>query len=295
MKTDGIFDFRVVYAPFKRYGQQISLYCISDVHRNSPACASDKWHQFLETAREDRNDKYFLFLGDMVDALSTSERKQYVAGGFHESTTLRWEQEYEADIKLLASELKFCRGRTLAVFGGNHFFTFKNGETSDQRLASELDAPYIGCSGYVIWILKSQSANSHTIKIFAHHGRGGGRTAGGSMNPLEQAAARFRADIVLMGHDHQRGARQFPVLDCDSGSGKWKIKEKTILVARTGSFLKSYEPGMSSYSVDALMNPASIGALKIIIIPMRKEFGSKYKGRRVNSKEERWVDIEAVI
>lgn len=285
----------MVYAPFKKYGQPISLYAIGDVHRNSPACASDKWHTFLDAAKADRNDKYFIFLGDMVDALSTSERKQYVAGGFHESTTLKWEQEYEADIKLLSSELSFCRGRTLAVFGGNHFFVFKNGETSDQRLAWELDAPYIGCSGYVILILKLNTI-SHVVKIFAHHGRGGGRTAGGSMNPLEQAAARFKADILLMGHDHQRAAKTFPILDCESGQGdRWKIKEKSVLVARTGSFLKSYEPGRSSYAVDALMNPASIGALKIILTPMRKEFGAKYKGRRVNCSEDRWVDIEAVI
>jgi len=289
VKTDGLFDYRVVKAPFKKYGQQISLYCISDVHRNSPACAADRWHQFLEGAKEDRNDKYFLFLGDMVDALSTSERKTYVTGGFHDSTMLRWEQEYEADIKLLAHELSFCKGRTLACFGGNHYFKFQNGETSDMRLASELGCTYVGCSGYIILILEEKNGHAHVVKIFAHHGRSGGRTAGGSMNPLEQAAAKFRADIILMGHDHQRGARQCPVLDCETGKGgRWRIKEKNVLVARTGSFLKSYEPGKASYSVDALMNPASIGALKVILRPMRRS-----TEKPVN--DERWVDIEAVI
>ena len=117
------------------------------------------------------------------------------------------------------------------------------------------------------------------------------------MNPLEQAAAKFRADIVLMGHDHQRGVRMCPVLDCEKGPGDhWKIKERNVVIARTGSFLKSYEPGKASYSVDALMNPASIGALKIILRPMRKIWGSHPPSKKndVNA-EDRWLDIEAVI
>jgi len=287
MKTDGLFDFRVVRVPFSKYGEQISLYCISDVHRNSPACAVDRWHSFLDTAKADRNQKMFLFLGDMVDALSTSERKQFCLGGFHESTTVRWEQEYAADIKLLAHELAFCKGKTLAVFGGNHFFKFSDGTTSDQALAAELNAPYVGCSGFVILSLVYCDKHTHVIKIFCHHGRGGGRTAGGSMNPLELAAAKFRADIVLMGHDHQRGVRMCPVLECERGPGDhWRIKERNVVVARTGSFLKSYEPGKPSYSVDALMNPSSIGSLKLLLRPMR---------RRQTRDDTRWVDIEAVI
>ena len=57
MKTDGIFDYKVVDVPFESYNKPISLYCISDVHRNSPACAVDRWISFLEQAKADKNQK----------------------------------------------------------------------------------------------------------------------------------------------------------------------------------------------------------------------------------------------
>jgi hypothetical protein len=182
----------------------------------------------------------------------------------------KWEHDYMADVELLVRECSLAKNKTIGVFSGNHFFKFGSGITSDQIFAQKLNAPFIGCAGYIILNLKYKNGkHNHAVKIFAHHGLGGGRTAGASFNKLEYASGRFRADIVLMGHDHQRGAKVLPVLDCVQTTHGYRIQEKNIVIARTGAFLKSYERGQSSYAVDALMSPSSIGALKIIITPKR--------------------------
>ena len=82
MKTDGIFNIGEKNIKFNKYGEDIVIYAISDVHRNSPACDVHKWREFLEEAKKTEN-AYFLLLGDLFDSLSTSERKSLRSGEFH--------------------------------------------------------------------------------------------------------------------------------------------------------------------------------------------------------------------
>jgi UDP-2,3-diacylglucosamine pyrophosphatase LpxH len=293
MKTDGLFDYRICDVSFSKYNQPISLYCISDVHWNSPACAREAWCSFLKLAKDDRNQKIFLFLGDLFDSLSSSERQSMKVGCYHESTISRWEKDWAKDITDFCKDVDIAKDKTIAVFGGNHFYQFNDGTTSDMCVASMLNAPYIGSVGYIVIRLRYRGTPyTHTIKIFAHHGKGGGNTAGASFNPMEKVAADFGCDILLMGHNHRKGAVVRPRIDISESHGNWKIKAKDTIIARTGSFLKSYEAGTKSYAHDSLFSPSTIGALKILITPMRKNNGNN---RKKGCTEDRWERLEAVI
>jgi predicted phosphodiesterase len=285
MKTDGIFDFKVVEVPFSKYGEQISLYPISDIHYNSPNFARQVWEDFKERVKRDKNQKIFILLGDQMDMLSTSERRHILSGGFHDTTVERWEQDYKHDIKAFLNDALFLKDKTLAVFGGNHFYKFYDGSTSDHAIAHGLNAPYIGCSGYVILVLRYDKHHTHVVKIFCHHGASDAK--------MKQARANFRCDLLLMGHNHQMLADPKPDIDIVEGKGGcWKIIHHETRMVRTGSFLKSFEPGMKSYPADALMTPAMLGCPKIEITPMRKCWGTAYKGTQ---SDERWVEIRAVV
>ena len=288
MKTDGLFDFRVVEVPFQRYGEEISLYPISDIHFGSPNFAAERWGKFLDEVKKDKRPKLFIFLGDIFDALSTSERRFVLAGGMHDTTILRWEKDYAKDVKdFLKQVAPIAANRTLAVFGGNHYYSFHDGTTSDMAVAAGLNAPYIGTAGYVVLILKDKNNHGHEVKIFCHHGTSDSR--------MKQARANFRCDLLLMGHNHQTYNIPQAEIDCISGQGgKYRIVEHVTRLVRCGSFLKSYEAGLKSYPVDSLMSPSMLGCPRVSIIPMRKQIN---KGKNCPDKyvDDRWVEIKATI
>jgi hypothetical protein len=289
VKTDGLFDYKVQHIQGK-YGKSINLFFFGDEHFNSPSFARQKWESDCGYMQEQckRADTYFIKTGDVFEALSTSERHAFVNSGFHDSNRTRWEKEYAREIEEYVKQASFQKNRTLAVFGGNHFFQFWDGTTSDMALAAKLNAPYIGVCGYVILAIDIDKYHSHVIKIFVHHGKSSGRTAGSAFNSLEQAASYFTdADIIVMGHDHKAGAIHLPAMEMNMGQGgHWKVKEKTRIIGRAGSYLKAYEAGVKSYAVDALYRPATLGCLQIILTPRREE---------KTKKDNRWIDIKAVI
>lgn len=292
MKTDGIFDFKSVEIPAK-YGEAINLIFLGDIHWNSPGFARKEWENDCDKLKKIKN-AYFIKTGDVFEAFSTSERHSFNTGNFHDSNRTRWEREYAREIDEYVKEASFEVGRTLAVFGGNHFFQFYDGTTSDMALAHKLKAPYIGCSGYVILKLKINEHKTHIVKIFVHHGKSSGRKAGSAFNALEEASSYFAdADIVVMGHDHKAGAMKISSLNCESGmGGHWKIKSVDRIIGRAGSYLKAYEPGAKSYSVDAMYRPSSLGFLQVVLTPRRKCYGTT--GAK-NFSEERWVELNAII
>lgn len=266
MRTDGIFDYRVVQLG-TQYNKPINIIFLGDEHFNSPGFAAQKWKQDMAELKElcRKETVYFIKTGDTFEALSTSERKHF-SNGFHDTTETRWEKEYAREVKNYVDQVPFLIGRTLGVFGGNHFFKFYDGTTSDMVLARELGAPYIGVSGYIILSFTVDGCKSHVLKIFVHHGRSSGRKAGSTFNSLEDAACYFSdASIIVCGHDHKAGAMQLPSICCKHGKNQnYRIAEIDRIIGRSGSYLKSYEPGVASYAVDSMMRPSTLGYLRII-------------------------------
>ena len=291
MKTDGLFDYRVIEIPAK-YGKPINLIFQGDVHFNSHNFARKRWDFDREEIKQlkKQSPTYIISTGDIFESMSTSERHAFNVSGFHDSNKNRWEKEYAAEIDSYIKQADHLKGSLMAVFGGNHFFKFYDGTTSDMVLAQKLGATYIGCSGYIILCLRVDPHHSHVVKIFVHHGKGSGKKGGSGFTALEDAASYFNdADILVMGHDHKAGAMQLPSLECRQGKGDhWKIVSKERIIARAGSYLASYEPTIPSYAVDAMMRPSTLGYLHVILTPRRQQSD----GKKV---DDRWVQMKAVV
>ena len=293
MKTDGRFGVHSVHIK-ARHKQPINLFCIGDVHRNSPNCAVDKWLADIKRIKEisKRESTYYIFTGDLLEYLSSSERRYFMGGGFHDTTIEKFEEACVKDIGMFCRETEFMKGKVLSIYGGNHYFSFASGETSDIAIAAQLKARYIGCSGYTIVNIDTDNNHTHTIRVFAHHGVGGGARVGSSFNKLEDASSYFSdADIILMGHNHQLGVAPISSLKCDRGQGgNFRIKAFDRWLGRTGSYLRSYVQDRPAYPVDTMMRPSRLGCLQFILQCERQQ--RKYGSVR---QDERWVDVKAVI
>lgn len=250
------------------FGVPVRLVFFGDVHRDSPLHAAEKWQEFLGYARTLEN-AYFIGMGDYIDSMSTSEREAMARASMHEATATDLENMASSKISLLAKELAFMRGRLVGLLNGNHFFSFPSGINSDQKLCEKLGCKYLGVSSFIrltIVVYKQSMA----FDLWVHHGAGGARLLGGSINRVDQMREFAEADAFCMGHDHKRGVFPAnPKLHLEPTKVGLLLKEKQQWLLRTGSFLKAYEDGVVSYNADAARGPCSLGHVELEFTPRR--------------------------
>jgi hypothetical protein len=275
MLTSGLFTIHEVVVEAK-VGDTFKLIPFGDVHRDAPGFAHEEWKEFLAYARKQKK-ALFLGMGDYQDCASTSERTIISDDRLHESTKEILNGHAKGVVKTLANELAFMRGKLLGLIGGNHYFAFNSGETSDQALCYELGTKFLGvCSLIRLTFRCGPGKHSVSFDIMAHHGRGGGSLAGSTFNTVEKMQNVMDADCYLMGHDHSKGcvpAR--PRLRLTQGGGVLGVKERTPVLGRTGSFLKAYEPGMVGYNVDCARSLVSLGWIELSLEIQRDRSGGE--------------------
>lgn len=276
MKTDGLFTVHNFTIP-ARSSQTFRLVFFGDVHRDSPNHASRTWQEFLiaEQERGKRTPSYYFGMGDYFDSTSTTEREclETIWHKLHETVRDDINKLMRAKVEhVLAKELAFMRGRIIGLLGGNHFWRFQHGGTTDTELARLLDTTYLGACA-MVRIYVDICGRRSSFDIFAHHGAGGARLFGGSINRVDQLREYVNATVFVMGHDHKRGgvpATPRLFLDHSSRNGL-KVRQQQQWLLRSGSFLASYEPGTSNYNVDAARGPCSLGHVELLITPHEAE------------------------
>jgi hypothetical protein len=269
MRTCGIFQVHEVTIPVKHWGDTITLVLFGDVHRDSPNHADGAWRTFLDHAKSLKN-AWFLGLGDYLDGLSTSERHSLHLAQFHESTLNNLEDQAALCVSTLAKEIAFMQGRIIGLLGGNHYFSFQDGTSTDTRLCQKLHCKFLGVSAFIRLQFNVQGSHIN-FDIWAHHGKGASRLPGGSINSVDQMREYAEADLYIMGHDHKKMiVPATPRLRLDHHSRKGlDVKERSAWLARSGSFLTSYVPGVPNYNVDAARGPCSLGHVELSLTPRR--------------------------
>lgn len=291
MRTDGVFTVarHIVDVPA---GQSLRLIPFGDIHFDSPAFCWKSWGKFIKRTKAIKGPVVYLGMGDYLDGYSTSERSIMGSEHLHESSRIRHDREGWSRVHDLYKQLKHIPGsKIIGLMGGNHFQQYSDGTTSDKLLAEKLGCEYLGSCALIRLVLR-QRGRALTVDIFAHHGKGYGTTAGGKLNSVEKMHQMVVADICLMGDNHARGVIPAGRLlklrhDANSVAGV-SLDDRGRWVGRTGSFLKSYEPGTPSYVVDKCLPPADLGWIEFILTPKRAR-----KGRGGCDEDVSWVDINA--
>ena len=269
MKTSGVFTLREYKVALDIDNVPLRLVFFGDVHRDSPLFAHDKWRSFLEYAKALPNAR-FLGMGDYIDSMSSSEREALARASFHDSTQVNLDNISTSNVAMLAKELDFMRGKLIGLVNGNHFYSYENGINSDQKLCERLGCSYLGVSSFIRLTIERNNTR-HIFDIWVHHGAGGARLPGGSINRVDQMREYAEADCYAMGHDHKRGVfPASPRLSLVHTKNGIKLKERQSWLIRSGSFLKAYEDGQQSYNVDSARGPSSLGWVELEITHSRE-------------------------
>lgn len=197
---------------------------------------------------------------------ASTKEQQALHSGVHADTIEDFDDIVKKRNRVMSAEMSFMKPNLLGLIDGNHNWTFKNGTTATEDLADRLGAEYLGwLCHYTLRIQFSYGKSSKNINIYilACHGKAGGKTAGASVNQLDDASRIFpMSDLIIMGHDHQRLARPIDILIpvTDTHTGEVHIKQKRQFLIRSGSFKKAYTVDTTGYEVGRLLRPADLGA-----------------------------------
>lgn len=269
MRTSGVFTTHYFTIPYENYGEPIYILPFGDVHKSSPMHCKERWGEWLEWAKQ-KPRAYFLGMGDYNDLASTSERMILDSKALHESTRQTLNDVYTGQVEAFAQDIEFMRGRLIGVINGNHYAELPGGENTDMMLARLMGSTYLGVCAFIRLSFVHPDRNTRaSLDIFAHHGRGG-TSLSASTAALKKMTWTAEADIYLMGDNHQKHVDGDTRLKLRGQGDKARLVQRKMLLARTGSFLKGYEPGKESYIVDALYSPSSLGTVKIELTPRRE-------------------------
>jgi predicted phosphodiesterase len=289
--NEDIFTINSYTTTYTNYSDPFYLLPFGDVHFKNPNHHTELWEEWCDWA-EGKERAMFLGMGDYLEWFSDSERRGIQSINLHQSSQKTMDDFAKETCDEFYDTISFMKGKCLGMLEGNHFYQFGNGMTSTQYLCQRLECKYLGATGFVRIRFKYARGNeSSKIDVFVHHGKGASRLVGGSLNTVQQMAECAEADIHLMGHDHKKSIGMSSRLSLTDGRTGLNLKEKKILYARTGSFLKGYEPDKPSYVAKSLLNPSDLGTVKIELTPRckTKEVG----GRRVSDKN--YIDIHASL
>lgn len=247
---------------------------VGDIQYDGPHGAADldRLARFVKWGME--RGAWFIGMGDFVDFLSPSNRERLRTAGLYDTaTTVIDNAATQLEAELLAV-LQPTKGRWLGLLQGHHYFEHDAGFTSDTRFARDLDAPFLGDCAIIRLTFRDTAGGSTMIKVWAHHGHGGGILPTAGLNRLYHQKVRYpQVRLFLMGHCPQLGHTVTDGLDVTTKGAPLLIHQDTHYVL-TGGFSRSYQQGskfagraQGSYAEKAMMPPAVLGGSVITLTP----------------------------
>lgn len=253
--------------------EEIKLMPIGDIQYGAQGCDVDRLKRHIKWGVE--QGCYFVGLGDYIDLMSPSNRRKYAEAGFYDVVKEAMVDYVGKKERELEKILAPTRGRWFGLIKGHHMFDFEDGTTSVSRLANFLDCPELGDCAFITLNLVDEKGKICPVKLWLHHGKGGGVTPGAPLNTLMHVAARFFAHVYLMGHTHTKVTTSIPFVDHVFKNGKPKFQSVNRYLVSTGGFLKGYDEGTKdlgghpagSYIEAGMLAPVALGGTLIYIRP----------------------------
>ena len=270
------------------------LVYFSDIHLLAKACAEK---EVLRTQQEILNDPFTFWIGggDYAEFIGFGDTKRFDPDAVSERVTVKdlgrlGKVSYEQVRDLFAP----IRSKCLGLIVGNHekqYMRRLQQEDLHGWLCTELGVADLGYSCFmdVVFVRvtgtgkvvtptlctsapgrgKTHSDKSETFRVWCHHGAGAAQTKGGKINRLVSFMRNFDADIFFMGHVHDQMGARLQVLEANADCTK--LTNRTKIGVVSGSYLKTYAQGVTSYWEQKGYEPTTLGAAHVQIRPDTRE------------------------
>jgi hypothetical protein len=279
------------YIWFRSRSDVFRLVYFSDIHWLAKACAE---HEVLRQRDAILNDPFTFWIGggDYGEFIGFGDAKRFDPDAVSDRVTVadlaRLGKVTYTQIRDLFAPIKH---KCLGLIVGNHekqYMRRLQQEDLHGWLCTELGVQDLGYSCFLDLVFQQTSQNlgslprletrsvlkkyhqgSETFRVWCHHGAGAAQTKGGKINRLTTFMRNFDADMFFMGHVHDQMGARLQVLTADSECRRIRNREKIGVVS--GSYLKTYAQGVTSYGEQKGYEPTTLGAAWISVKPRTRE------------------------
>jgi predicted phosphodiesterase len=217
---------------------------LGDIHLGYPTCNLVKLKEEIDYCVS--RDIYVLGMGDYLECGLTTSVGDSV---YHQK--LNPQQQMDAFIELMQPLVK--KGLLLGLHGGNHEarITKSTGLDITKTMCRILGVRYFGAAIQHLFIVGKERYTAYST-----HGSSGARLPETKLRSVIQLARFANAEILLMGHLHQKGHMIFEQYAVDRRGKEVKQDKHAIL---TGHFLEY----RGSYAEANNMPPSKTGVVKV--------------------------------
>lgn len=193
---------------------RIRLWHLTDWHVGAAAFNEKLFRQHVKEIADDPF-AFWIGGGDYIDGICHVGDKRYKP-----ETLARWVLGH-TDVMTVQADYAVSLIRPIAhkcwgLVEGNHEWTSRNHYSRDIYAYIVREVAHLancqpgelalGAGGFIVpsftRVTGNNRANQWRMRVFAHHGYGGGRLPGGHALTLGRALGDYEADLILMGHRH---------------------------------------------------------------------------------------------
>lgn len=255
-------------------GETAAFGLLGDIHEGSRHCATDRADRIIGWTA--RHCHAVIGGGDYVEGISPRDKRwdsSCVRPGADPADLIP-EQFRDA-----RERLRPLDGRWLCFLKGNHedkWMREVGAASTFLRLAQEVGADATGYSALfrvAVWFndpggrrKRAGRPPSRIVEIAAHHGSGGGRTAGSKIGrPIDWTAGLQKPDIVVQFHTHALASWH----ECRLGlsDDEKSLVDHPIAIVLTSTTARTYTEGEAGYGERAQYRPVPMGRAVIRVYP----------------------------
>lgn len=271
---------------------RVEFFVFGDCHVGARNCAEKpikaQVREILKHAKKPNTHVVVFFGGDICDYIKPGDIKRYditcLADWFLEGDAVNVRERLtdvcNQQLKRAAMIFKPLKDAGVQIAGGlegNHEYSIMHYSNVNihRAFCSTMGMPDLSdeCLMRVKFIYKIQGrshSKTRVIKIYAQHGRGGGRTPGAEPNHLNRILCEWEdADIVLRGDSHTFcKLPPKPVLFVpNSGPLPKELRQRYRYAANWGCWKYSHSRGPSTYESRAAYAAKAMVTLKVVVWP----------------------------
>ena len=263
---------------------EFTIYPIGDIHLGANDVAETKLNKLALKIRRNKN-ALWIGGGDYCECIKPQELRRYdpeslpdwMFDGDAATIKAQLRDVVHCQKKRFYKIFKPLKQKCIGLIEGNHEESIRKYHNLDHHgfMCDQMDTIDLTSEAFIVLRFIRNKVQTKTVTIFICHGQGGGRRLGAATNKLEDIANMFRADILLMGHNHQFCIAP-PLVELGVPVRETKDKEciqNLKYMGNWGTWRLSYKAGPSTYTSRALYKPRPISAMEIGIIPFRDSGG----------------------
>ena len=236
---------------------------IGDIHIGNVNCDIKKLDEVIEYIRKTPNC-LCIGMGDYIENIMP-----YANGSpdkrWNSDTTVRTQLTTEEQTEVIMEKLVKIKDKILTMTWGNHEWKTMNEKRFINDFCKPLDAKFLGYVGYLYLTFKYKGKEMSSYLLLIKHAGSNAAKTGSAMNHMEDFGSSFDYDIQLMGHNHGTFVQTSLRIGYDKKTNN--LVEKKQLHGNTGTFLRSYQKGNTSYVERQPNRTKRVATIAFTLIP----------------------------